>query len=436
MRYTLSLFLLLTISVCYSQEKYADSILNLISKAPAKEHAALYNQLSSYYYVKDYDLSSDYAHNALEVALAQKQYVEVSDAYCHIANVYHRKGLTDEAIKVIDSALIYAKKSGNKPAEFEAHVYYSNLLRRKADYNNALYHGIQAVKISEELNDTKLQANGYHALAVVYVTMNDFKKAEEHYLKSASCYLKAGDTLGWSRIINNIGIIYRDHQQYAKAIEYYKQSLEIALKANSTADIAFLYNDIGAAYSFMGNYNKAEEYLKKSIAMREQMKEYDEIAYTYNYLGENYERQGRLKLGEQYIKKALATAIQIGNNKQHYEALESLSDFYSRNKMYDSAYNYLKQYQTYRDSLSHMENKRYIAELTTQYETEKKEQQIKLQETELSRKNYVIVGISGLLLLGVLLALSSYNRYRLKQNDKLQKAIIQQQISNTSCNRS
>src|SRR5690606_11612404 len=50
-----------------------------------------------------------------------------------------------------------------------------------------------------------------------------------------------------------------------------------------------------------------------------------------------------------------------------------------------------------------------------------------LQELQLSKKNYLIAGAFGVLLLGALLGYSYYHRYRLKQQAKLQETIIHQQ---------
>ena len=80
-----------------------------------------------------------------------------------------------------------------------------------------------------------------------------------------------------------------------------------------------------------------------------------------------------------------------------------------------------------KDSILNEETAARISEIQTKYETEKKEQTIALQELQLSKKNYLIAGAFGVLLLGALLGYSYYHRYRLKQQAKLQETIIHQQ---------
>ena len=153
----------------------------------------------------------------------------------------------------------------------------------------------------------------------------------------------------------------------------------------------------------------------------------DELAYTYNYLGENYERRNDLQNGERYIKKALTTAFETQNNKQIYEAYESLSDFYARNKRFDSAYKYAMKYKYFKDSIMRMDQGKMIAELTTKFETAQKEKKIQEQQYQIAKRNYWIGGISILMIAGTLLAFSRHKRNRLKQQAALQTAVLHQQ---------
>ena len=298
---------------------------------------------------------------------------------------------------------------------------------RQANFDSSLIHYHRRLKIAEEhLNDT-LVGDALNSLGGYYATIHDLEKAEEFHQKALAVRIKAKDTIGIAYSYDNLGIVNRDLGNYRLSLDYYNKAMEIHLIEGDSSNIAFMYNDLGAAYSKLGITDTGELYLKRSIAMRENMNELNELAYTYNYLGENYERKGNLKLAEQWIKKALNLAIEIKNNKQNYEAYESLSDFFARNNMYDSAYKYLQLHRSFRDSIRRMDNEQLIAELNTKYETEKKEKRIQEQEFELTKKNYWIIGIAVLFVLGVLLGYSYYRRYRLKQHAALQDAVMKQQ---------
>ena len=78
------------------------------------------------------------------------------------------------------------------------------------------------------------------------------------------------------------------------------------------------------------------------------------------------------------------------------------------------------------------DNEETIARLTTKYQTVKKEKIIEQQKTDLNRRNYLIWGLSLFSLLLIATAWTLYQRYKLKQQKKLQEAIMQQQDLATS----
>src|SRR5690606_1525244 len=113
--------------------------------------------------------------------------------------------------------------------------------------------------------------------------------------------------------------------------------------------------------------------------------------------------------------------------RERIDILMIKSSIQEQLKDYDGAILSIRASTALKDSLINEETSRQVSELQTKYETEKKEQQIALQQSELKGKNYIIGGISGVLLLGALLALSYYRRYRLTQQARLQEAVMREQ---------
>jgi signal transduction histidine kinase len=68
-----------------------------------------------------------------------------------------------------------------------------------------------------------------------------------------------------------------------------------------------------------------------------------------------------------------------------------------------------------------------MADMAVKYQTEKKEQAILLQKAEIQRKNIILWSVAALFLLVAALGISSYRRYRLKQQARLQMEILNQQ---------
>lgn len=416
------------VSIAQEQDGYLDSM-----KAEAKKVtdnrilSDIHRKMAYRYQQYDIEESIKYLEKAVAYALKGNHNEELCRAYILQSTVYETGGYFEEALTAGRKAYELSEILGNKRHRYYAESRIGNAFRRMARFDSALVYNMAALKTAEAyINDSFVSAAALN-VGGIYAAIDDFTKAEEYMLQSLTMCLKYGDSLDAAYTYNNLGILNRDLKNYEKAMDYYRKSQALFNKFGDPSSTAFIVNDIGYLFSLTGKLDSAEQYLLAAIAVREKRNERNELVYSYYFLGENYERKGNIKLAEKFIIKALNLAIELKNNKQTYEALESVSDFYARNHMYDSAYAYLQKYKHFRDSLRTIENEQLIEELHTKYETEKKEKKIQQQDFELTRKNYLLAGSAALLLSISLLGYSGYRRYKLKQTARLQAAILKQQ---------
>jgi len=376
--------------------------------------------------------------DALRIARAGQDVFGEGIALYWLARSEESHGNIRQALRYAQEAIrVLEKESASKPLA-SAYLLAGWVSRRLMESGKAMEYCTQGLQLAEQLADTTNIGNGYNHIAALYVGLQDYDKALEYHRHALHWRGLAKDTVSMALSYGNMGIVYMRLKRYDEALASHKRGLQVVKAANRLSHEAFFYNDIGSTFLYGGDTDSAIHYLKKSIAMREAMNETDEIAYTYNYLGEAYEKAGNLIEGERWIKKALQTAIDIHNSKQHYEALESLSDFYARNGKHDSAYVYLHRHKLYGDSISETRREALIDELATQYETEKKEQQIEIlsQETAIQRLKLRQRGLLLLAALGVLLASGVTVYFVLKQRKlraeaRLREAVSKQQEQET-----
>jgi signal transduction histidine kinase len=416
-------------SAGYGQDRTIDSLTRELNKAgnDRRKQADLNAELAIHVLNYDVEKATAYGRKAIDIAKKGKYDKELAKAYVNTGYAYSAGGSFDESFALADSAWRLAEKENYFEVKFSSQSLMGGNKRRMALYDEALPYYLKATKIAEAEQAKGYMGKAYNNLGVFYVTINDLERAEEYHKKSLAMKLELGNPREIFYSYDNLGILNREKKNYEKALQYYFKAEEYAYKCGDSSIISFIYNDIGAAYSFSGSYENAEKYLKASIGLRERMNEMDELAYTYNYLGENYERKKDIVNAERNIKSALAIAKEIANNKQTYEAFESLSDFYARNKKYDSAYQYAMHYKHFKDSITRKNQGEVIAELNTKYETEKKERRIQEQQFEISKRNYWLAGVSGLLIMGTSLGYSRHKRNKLRQRAAVQAAVLRQQ---------
>ena len=158
-----------------------------------------------------------------------------------------------------------------------------------------------------------------------------------------------------------------------------------------------------------------------------------------------------------HFEQALELTKKTGNREEEKNIYQRLTKIYAKQKNFKKAYDYQQLYVNLNDSIYNSEKSSLITEMSTKYETEKKDKEISLlskdralQEVKLSQqqtlRNFLIVSI----IMVVLLAAMIYNRYSVKlktnllieeKNEELKKAketaeqslqIQEQFLANTS----
>lgn len=428
MKYMCSLLVVLTVTLfcANAQQSYNDFMLAEANKTgDTRKLSSIFRHTAGN--LTDIDSAITLAQKAAAYAQKGNHENELYEAYLALTTLYESGGYFTEALEAGRQTLVLAQKLNNKRYQYYAESRTGNAFRRQALFDSALIYSMAALNTAEQhLNDTFV-SKGALNVGGIYAALNDFDKAEKYMLQSLEVTLRYGDSLDAAYTYNNLGILNRDLQHFGKAMDYYRLAQELYIKHGDSSDVAFITNDIGYLYSLTGKLDSAEKYIRQAIDIRVRMKERNELAYSYYFLGENYERKGNIKLAEKYILKALSTAIEIKNNKQTFEAYESVADFYARNNIYDKAFNNLKHFISFKDSLKQSENEAIIEELNTKYQTSKKEQKIQEQEIELTKRNYLLGAAFFIVLFGGLWGYSSYRRYKLRKTTEMQQAILKQQ---------
>ncbi|TBN04846.1 tetratricopeptide repeat protein [Hyunsoonleella flava] len=323
------------------------------------------------------------------------------------------------------------------------------------------------LKLIEETEDdddpSKIKFLGSHhdALSIRYAEKGNYKIALKEALKALEYFEKAKDSRR-AGALEQIGIIQSTQKNYEEAIKYYKQAAEIYEKEHQEWSLTYVNTSLGSSYKKLDDYFSAEKHYALAIKYANEFE--DKFALSYAITGlaelemenENYakaeayfqevktiaeEENYKLNLSNAlhglskiaYENKNYATALKYSDGAialaKPNDALAYLKRFYpyratilQAQKNYKEAIVYLNAYQEVNDSLYSITKTQQIEELKTIYETEKKEQQIALQETEidlLEKKGEINTLYIILLGFGLLLALIGF--YALRQKLKRSK---------------
>jgi len=364
-------------------------------------------------------------------------------------------------------ALDMARKNRLRDYEVEALHNIGVTHEAQGNYDEALELELKALEFRKQIGDDARTANTLNNIGIIYDEQGNYKRALEYYHEARKIYESLNDEGKIAMVLVNMAIVLKAQGEYAKVIGYYKEALAIYQKLNNKFGIAVcdanlgsvFYNlpnydsalhysllatkefesqniqqflgsslcNAGMAYYKLGDHEKAKSYLLKSKMLNRQYDNKKELAFDMIYLSNIYHSEGLLQLAENEASEALTIAIKINALQQVMEARLALAEIQASKNDFKKAYSEYREYVLVKDSLYQQDKARQIAQLQTEYETVKKENQIlqleQVNELKDARINQSIITI--LLLLAILGGILTFgvlwkNRITLKQQAELQ----------------
>ncbi|MFN4233378.1 MAG: tetratricopeptide repeat protein [Bacteroidia bacterium] len=328
----------------------------------------------------------------------------------------------DKAIKYAKNAYVLAKSISNTELIVQTLNYLGNSYYYKGDYEQTIAYYLQALTEYERSGHDNGIANILNNIGVVYYAWGQYSKALNYYQKSLAAFEKTKDRLGISRALNNIGNLYFNNKNFDSALVNYNSSLKIKQELNDQIGEALLLNNIGNVYAEKGDYKVARHYFLSSLKIYQAQEEsYGEALALIN-ISLLFKEEQRFDSALFYIQKALSLSENIGAEDQKTDCYETLTSIYEEMGNHKEA---LKNYRLYIDTknkIKSQETQSAIEELNLKYETEKKEQQIALQETQLAKERLLRNGLILLVVLFIALVILIFKAYRDKQKTTLKLA--------------
>lgn len=243
----------------------------------------------------------------------------------------------------------------------------------KGNYPEALKSHYTALRIREKINDKAGKAPSYNNLGLVYCYQGNYTEALKNYRECLKIYTELGDKLGIASTYNNLAIVYSDQGNIEEALKNDFASLKIKEELNDTAGIAASHNNIGVSYYAAGKYDQALEHQLIAMKIHEGIKEKGGLALNFYNIGNIYRQQKKYPESEKYYNRSLELSQETGathNIRDTYQGLMNLSE--ARGD-YKAAFDNLKKYALYGDSLDNEESRTQTLQAEMNYDYEKKQ---------------------------------------------------------------
>ncbi len=334
---------------------------------------------------------------------------------------------------------------------------------------------LQDVYRHKEMLDDTQAAKLYGTAGRIAQLRGQLKEASDNIYRSISIFEKIGDSEMVAGACVNLANVYRDMGNYRKAIEVRKKILDVLKRhenkiaeVTTVAGLASDYADIDKPDSARMYFSRAEDMFDSGVQQL--------VVQYYMYLSKAgmYVTLGRIDSSIQYFDKAKellplfndetqnllftiascraysnirnvsreARLIQDaiphlwadGNLQVVRDAYNSLYNIALKQDMKEDALTYYQQYDSVRSLLNDRENREYMAEMETKYETQKKTLQIQVQNKELQRRrnlNIILLLSAGLIALASFFFIERLRLQRSKRETRLQNQFTRNLLRNT-----
>lgn len=310
----------------------------------------------------------------------------------------------------------------------------TNAYTKQGLYNLALESELKAHRLYKELvDDENFAANALNSLGDVENQLNNYDQAIIYLSEANAIFNKNENRFFELLTLINLANAYSGKKDYQKTLEINRKGLDLAQELENKGHEAQLWGNYGNAFEELNQLEKAVDCQKKSIEIFLELGNKISILYPYVNIGNLYRKLNKFEQSKHYLDLVIAEARR---NDLHqllalaYEFRSNLNE--ARNNPKQALEDY-KKFKQYKDSLFDKSKSQQIEAMRAEFDTEKKEQQIALQDKEITvLEQQAEISTLQKILLGGGLVLSLFGFYgirqRLKRN-KLEKEKVDTELA-------
>lgn len=318
-------------------------------------------------------------------------------------------------------------------AEADAYNLIGSTYREEGDFLKAKQYTLQALRIREKLGKPKGLYQSYNNLGyIIFEGEGNMQQALAYYEKARSIAINAGLTAYLPENYNQIGLVYKRRGKLGQARTHFIKAVQLgqALPADKQNVLSAFYNNLSKVALDQGKPDEGLRWVKLAMRVNQRFDNQRSQTFSLENAGRIYAYQHNLQHAASSFKAALDLASKLKATNRIHEIYQSMSESYEHAGQPALALTYYKLADKLSDSLFTAQKAHQLTELQVQYETEKKEEQIRLLDQEnVSRLRQVSYLGGGAGLLVLLLGGMGLQYHRIRRTKaRLQKQSLQLEL--------
>ncbi|MPM07449.1 hypothetical protein SDC9_53755 [bioreactor metagenome] len=381
------------------------------------DSALKYSYMGMFYSYRNHNVSDlAYFHNLIGVIFKNKS--EYDSALYHF----------DEAIKLNEIDTFYRGVAANLNNIGQVYL-------MKADYDKALDSYLKSLEIFEKFNDTLNIGELHSNIGALMIKINEFDAAEEHFKLSRKQYIMAGAKLQEAWILYDLGNLKLKSGELDEALLYFTESARVWKSFDRIKGYYNCVMRIGEVLMQKNNYGEAENLFSQALGKFSGIDNQQGIAEALMLLGRAQFHQNKLRFAVENQKKAIQLSDHFDSKQMKLDLYFDIYQTYKSLRSADSALYYLERYKQLNDTVFSESRNQLIAEYQTKLNLNNKETIIKQLEDEKQRQELInenillqsqkrqlgIYALAFVIVISILFVFSLFRRH--KKTNKLNKEL-------------
>ena len=407
-----------------AQRLQIDSLKTLISPQKDSLQVFIFNELSWYYKNIDVDSSELYARQAIALAKSINDQALLAKSFNSLGNAKQAAGKYDSALIFLNESIAISTALGDS---LKTGATLNNIginYDERGDYVLSLEAYFKALRIADATADINLKADILSNIGVVYKKQKQYDKVLEYYQSALELYKKINSPFGETVTAGNIGSVLLQTGDYKKSITYSLLAKKGYEALGYSRYIPYTLGNMALAYDSLHQIEKAERFYIDAYEQHSKFDNMYEMAYVCKNLAFFYLRNDQSVNALTYARKAIDLAKNVGAKEILRDCYYAMARVNNKLNLHEQAYIFQQKYISLNDSLIEQGRIKTIFELQTKYETEKKEKQIALQNSQLSenkiqlQRTYLVIA-ALVIVVTLIMVIFALMRSRLKRKQQL-----------------
>ncbi len=420
---TACILLFLLPSRIIAQTQLIEQLKSAIEKAPSttEKLQALF-ELCEQRQSLNTDTLCKYAYLSQSLSASQKSLESKALASYYVSCCLVKGGDLSKALNICNAYLSKASKQKISISTLQKlKTLKAQILVRSYQYEKGLKEVYEILHTAERTEDTLTQMIARNGIGWINMEMKQANEALRWFYSAISVSGSVNFHEKNSNIYSNIAGIYKQKHKYDSAEYFIKKSLDLSSKQENIFYYANSLNILASIYIDTDRSELAEAPLKEALSIREKIGDPFYIVSDMGLLAIYYANTSRPEKGIALSQEGIKLANTFNISSKLPFLYEALGESYKSAKDYKNYSSILERIQEQKDSMFEANSAAARAEMEAKYDLNKKENLIKLQKSDIRRKNNLILGSALLFVLSISFGLLLFRVFKNNQQIKLLK---------------